>query len=125
MRAKTEGARLKRIALCMILLAIGLLGSWQFGGVTGIKGMGLGLTGTSISILGLWMVVRLCGVAAPSGASARIGAAFSVLVFLVKLPIFIFCGLMAHRVGGNAYLAFLIGLGLVYLALVGWSLANR
>lgn len=93
-------------------------------GEIGLAGMALGLVGTGFSIVALWWVVRLTGGMAPMGAAPKLGASLAVLAFFVKLPIFIALGLVAQRLGGPAPACFLLGLGLVYSALVGWGLAS-
>jgi|DewCreStandDraft_4_1066084.scaffolds.fasta_scaffold203845_2 hypothetical protein len=109
-------------------VGLGLLAcllSFLIAGEVALAGMALGLVGTGFSILALWWVVRLTGGLAPLGAAPRFGASLTILAFLVKLPLFIALGFLAHRLGGPAPGAFLLGLGLVYFALVGWALASN
>jgi len=86
--------------------------------------MALGLFATTFSILALWGVVRLlgdwCRDRPPSTAMqfVLIGA------FLFKIPLLWVAWLVAGRIGGMAPSCFLMGLGLVYSALVGWVLAQ-
>lgn len=103
------------------LLALGV--AYLISGMLGLAGMALGLFGTAFSVIALWGVVRMCGNAAPAGAAPRLGAFVTVLAFLVKLPVFILLGMLAQHLGGAAVPCFLLGLGLVYFALVGWALA--
>ncbi|HRI43006.1 MAG TPA: hypothetical protein PLL78_09425 [Fimbriimonadaceae bacterium] len=108
-------------------IGLGLLAcvvTFAAAGEIGLAGMALGLVGTGFSIVALWWVVRLTGGLAPLGAAPRFGASLAILAFLAKLPIFIALGLVAQRLGGPAPGCFLLGLGLVYLALVGWALAS-
>jgi hypothetical protein len=92
-------------------------------GESGLKGVVLGLFATGFNILALAGVVWLLGKAHKSGQPPRLGASFAVLAFLIKLPLFVAFGVLANRMGGAAPTCFLLGLGMVYCALIGWALA--
>lgn len=111
-----------RLHIGVALLALVL--SYSIGGPLALAGMALGLFATGFSVIALWMVVRMIGRAAPEGAAPRLGAMATVLAFLVKLPLFIVLGMLTQRIGGPAAPCFLMGLGLVYLGLIGWALAS-
>lgn len=96
------------------------LGGWQ-GGV----GMAVGIVGTSFNLWALWRVCALLGAVAEDQPQPKFGSVVTVFVFLLKLPVLIGLGLAMQRVGGPAMTCFLIGLGMVYFALVGWALARR
>lgn len=97
---------------------------WLAGGPRGLAGLALGMAATGFSLWALWGVVQLLGRSAEAGAEPSKGSALVVLAFLVKLPLFVGLGLLAHRLGGSAGACFLVGLGLVYFALVAWALAK-
>jgi hypothetical protein len=111
------------IALCSAGTA--LIASRVFAGQAGLEGMALGLFGTAFNLWALKAVIGLSTTHSASELGRRKGTFLIVLAFLMKLPVFIVLGLVAHRVGGPAPGCFLLGLALVYLALVGWSLAKR
>jgi hypothetical protein len=48
----------------------------------------------------------------------------TVLGLLLKLPLYGLLGLWVVTLGTSGLVFFLIGLGLVYLGLVGWALAQ-
>jgi len=104
---------------------LALILSWLTAGAAGLSGMALGLFATSFSVIALWGVVRTCSGAASAGFAGRFGVVLTVLAFLVKLPLFVILGMWAQNLGAGAAACFLAGLGLVYLALVGWALASR
>lgn len=109
------------IAVAAVALVVG---AYLLGGMTGLQGALLGLAATGFSIAALWWIIRLStgGVLGPK--RTPVGTTLVVLAFFVKLPLFIALGTLAHRVGGNAPACFLLGLALVYFALVGWALAQ-
>jgi len=102
-----------------------LICSFAFGGQSGLEGMALGLAGTGFNLWALKAVIGLASAHSVNDMARRKGTLLIVLAFLMKLPVFIVLGLVAHRIGGPAPACFLLGLALVYLALVGWSLAKR
>jgi len=107
------------------VLAIGLAA--MVGGPLAAVGILLGVVATAVSLAGWWPAIRLLGeVATVEGANhGKIGRTYVVLVFLVKLPIFVGLGFLALKLGGAAPPCFLIGLGLVYFWLIGWSLTRE
>lgn len=101
--------------------------------VTWWAGLGMGLSAAVISIGGWWLIIRLGVRSATAPADARIHgrrnrtfAFLSVLAFLMKLPLFVLLAILTHRLGPVADTGFLIGMGLVYSALIGQAiLRNR
>jgi nitrate/nitrite transporter NarK len=89
-----------------------------------LAGLALGMGATGFSLWALWGVVQLLGRSAEVGTPPARGSSLVVLAFLVKLPLFVALGMLAHRLGGAAPACFLAGLGLVYFALVAWALAK-
>jgi hypothetical protein len=110
----------------ILVAAVALAASFFWGGPTAAAGMALGLSGAGIGILGWWVVIRMMGRNVPTEESVKPwdGTNWVVLAFLFKLPIFFVLAFIARRVGGAAVPGFLWGLGLVYLALVGWALSR-
>ncbi|MBX3117552.1 MAG: hypothetical protein KF784_00685 [Fimbriimonadaceae bacterium] len=109
--------------ITLSLIAIG--GSWVFAGWQGGVGMGAGIVGTSFNLWALWRICIYIGEIAADNPQPRVATFVTIFVFLLKLPILIGLGLAMQRVGGPAMPCFLIGLGMVYFALVGWALARR
>jgi len=72
-----------------------------------------------------WKAIGLMGSAAEAGGKPTLGAIFTVLALLIKLPLYVACWMLAKRLGAPAPTCFLWGIGLVYLALFGWVLAKR
>jgi len=98
--------------------------SVTFGGVRGVEGILLGLSGSAFNLWALWAVIRLCGKLITTQKPERRGTFIVVLAFFVKLPLFILVGTLSYRLGGPAPACFLVGVALVYSALVGWVLAR-
>ncbi|AIE88113.1 hypothetical protein [Fimbriimonas ginsengisoli] len=121
----------KRVAA---LVAVAVIVSAALGGLTGAAGMVLGIIATSVTILGWWPPIRLLGTVAdeisgadpdlPNRKAATLGTSYVVVIFLVKIPIFLLLGLLARHLGGAAAACFLGGLGLVYFVLIWWLLTR-
>ena len=101
-----------------------VVGAYLFGGVSGLQGAALGLCATGFSIGALWWIIRLSTGSEAGPKRTPVGTSLVVLAFFVKLPLFLALGTLAHRIGGHAPGCFLLGLALVYFALVGWALAQ-
>lgn len=106
------------------LAGLALVLSYAFGGGKGLLGMASGLVGTTVNLAALWMVIRLLGGVIGDDPPPRLGATLTVFVFMLKLPILIGLGFAMNQVGKPAPQAFLLGLALVYSALVGWTQAR-
>jgi hypothetical protein len=75
-------------------------------------------------LIGNWLITRMCGNFARYGARPVSGSFLTVLGLLLKLPLYGLLGLWVVALGAEGLVFFLIGLGLVYLGLVGWALAQ-
>jgi hypothetical protein len=106
------------IAIIAVAVAFG------FRGITGGEGMALGLAGAGFSVTALWMIIKQLGRSAADSRRAKFAAIITVIAFFAKLPIYMLLGMIAHAIGGGAPTCFLLGVGLVYFALVGWALAQ-
>lgn len=84
----------------------------------------LGIIGSIASALGLWSISWLLGMSAADNPPPKSASSLVVLGFLIKLPIFVGCGVLAQRIDQQAPNCFLWGLGLVYFSLVGWAVAK-
>lgn len=115
--------RFWQIAICAGVAA--LMASFAFAGTQGLEGMALGISGATFNLWALRAIIGLATANATSELGRRKGTLYIVLAFFIKLPLFIALGVTANRVGGPAPSCFLLGLGLVYFGLVGWSLARR
>lgn len=104
--------------------AIAVIVSASLGGVRGFEGISLGLAGSAFNLWALWAIIGLCGRMAGSPRSTRRGTIAILIAFFIKLPVFIALGILAHAIGGIAPTCFLVGIALVYSALVGWVLAR-
>jgi hypothetical protein len=98
---------------------------YVFGGNTGLAGAALGICGTSLNNAGLWAVITLLGAAGSESAPSRLGATVLVLLFLIKLPVFLLLAMLSLRIGGAAVPCFLAGLAVVYFSTFWWALARR
>jgi heme/copper-type cytochrome/quinol oxidase subunit 1 len=101
------------------LIAVGI--SYAVAGNLGAIGMACGILGTAFNMFALWLIVRLLGGTMADRPLPKFGAFATVVMFLIKLPVLILLGFAMQRLGEVALTHFLIGLGLVYFALVGWS----
>lgn len=112
-----------RWVVAAMILALAASAFW--GGQAGFLGMAMGLAATSITVGGWWLPIWVVGNRSRSdNPDGMQGTFWVVLTFLLKLPIFFILAFGARRIGGNAEPCFLWGLGLVYLALIGWALSN-
>lgn len=89
-----------------------------------IAGMALGLAGTAFCVIALWGMIKMLGRTYEDVKQARFATGLLVLAFFAKLPVYMALGMLAQRLGGPAPTCFLLGLALVYCALVGWGLSQ-
>jgi hypothetical protein len=88
-------------------------------------GMAVGLCGTSFNLWAWWACIGLLSQVPEKHRFAKLASAFVVVAFFAKIPLLVALWLFAKHVGDPAPGFFLLGLGLVYSTLVGWSLASR
>lgn len=105
----------------MAVSAFLLLFAFLVQGSLATQGLALGLGATTFGIVLLWLAVKQTGRLAEQNAKPYRGGVVIGLGFLIKLPLFVGCGMLAQALGGPAPTWFLIGLGVVYSALVGWA----
>lgn len=98
--------------------------SFTVQGDRALLGASLGLFATTFSVIFLWLAVQMTGRLAGDNAKPYRGGVVVGLGFLIKLPLFVACGMFAQQVGGHAPTWFLLGLGVVYSALVGWAVTR-
>lgn len=110
--------------LVLLLLAAASGYSHATGGSRGLYGLALGIAATAFSIAAIWGLIVVSTGSAPTTAAARTTTVLIVIAFLLKIPLLITLWGMADAAGETARSCFLIGLGLVYSALVGWALAR-
>lgn len=101
-----------------------LVGSAIFGGIRGLGGAALGLTSGAFGVFVLWQLIQLVGKAAAAGGNTKTGTILTVIAFFMKLPLYVFCGMAANRLGGAAFACFLAAVVLVYSGLIAWALAR-
>ena len=116
------------VRLAVAIIAAGLVPSLIFGGPKGLGGMAAGILAGGLSLYAWWSAIQLLGRVAAESAeqesqkgSNRFGTAYVIILFLVKAPIFVGLGYLAHRVGGATMPCFIAGIGLVYFSLIGWG----
>lgn len=104
---------------------LALLISYLAGGQPGLVGMSMGLGSTAFNFgafrLALWVVGRTV----KETKQVDSAGIFGVMALFVKLPIWCVCAMIAQKAGGMVLNGFLIGLGLVYLAAIGWVVAKN
>ncbi len=83
--------------------------------------MALGLSSGTFGAFALWQLILLVGKMATSGAGHRFGSLLTIVAFFAKLPLYMFCGMLASRLGHGAFGCFLAGVVLVYFCLVTWA----
>lgn len=108
-----------------VVAVVAMTAAYFVSGPNGLAGMSLGIFATLFNLWALSKIIGLVGNAAPKGQPERLGAIWTVLAFFVKLPLFVALGIVSQRIGGGAPGCFLVGLGLVYSALVGWALTRE
>lgn len=120
---------MKRAFLIGAVLAIG--GAFFLGQKQGI-GMALGIAGASFNLWAMWLMTGALGSLMKEPLDEefqikkiRIASVLIVLAFFSKLPIFLALSMFTRHLGGPALNAFLLGLGLVYLAMIIWALTRR
>jgi hypothetical protein len=111
------------VSAAVALLAVVLC--FFVAGMKGVAGFALGLFATAFNNWATWGVIALTGPPPTDEAAVRRRATFTVLAFLLKLPLWVAFVLLARRIGEGALPCFLGGLALVYFATIGWALARR
>ncbi len=104
--------------------------AFLFGRPSGI-GISLGILAASFNLWAMWLMIGAFGRMmnekmeddSVEAKRARIASALIVLAFFSKLPIFLALSMLTRHLGDGALTCFLVGIGLVYSALVGWALA--
>lgn len=109
----------------VLAFAAGAAGCGVFGGGKGLAGFALGLAASAFNLWALRAIVGLGARHAQSEETVRVSSALIVIAFFAKLPAFVLLGGWAWRIAGAAPTCFLVALGLVYSAFVGWALAKR
>jgi hypothetical protein len=108
----------------LLALASALIYCHRLGGQPAIYSLMLGIIATAFSIAVIWGLILISTGSPPTTAGARATTVVIVIAFLLKAPILISFWGLASAAGESARSCFLIGLGLVYCALVGWALAR-
>jgi len=115
-----------RLALSFAIGAvIALALSYVFGGTAGLYGMVLGLGSTGFNFIAFRMALWVVGRTVKETRQVDSAGIFGVMALFVKLPVWCVCAVIAQKAGGMVLNGFLIGLGLVYLAAIGWVIAKN
>ncbi len=112
------------LAFALVSIAATVIAFFAKGRI-GAEGMVLGIVGSLINLGALWGVIRLIGSVVTDTATGKLGAFLTVLAFLMKMPIFVGMAFAARALGPSATSCFLLGIALVYFAMIGWVLARR
>jgi hypothetical protein len=104
-------------------LALGL--AYALGGLRGFYGMSLGLGSTAFNFIAFRFALWVVGKTVQETKSVDSAGIFGVMALFVKLPIWCVCAAIAQKAGGAVLNGFLIGLGLVYCAAIGWVIAKN
>lgn len=110
---------------CVFVFTVALIVASSLKGPIGAEGMALGLAISAFNLCALWGVIRLMGRASESNPRPTFGTVLVVLAFFVKLPVFVLGLTYARSLGEGALTCFLLGVALVYSALILWALARR
>jgi hypothetical protein len=97
---------------------------YAFGGPRAAAGLACGIGGSAFNLSALWWMIGLGSKANATEKGQRLGAGLIVLGFFAKLPVFIALGFLSQRIGPPAFSCFLVAIGLVYSAVIGWALAS-
>lgn len=109
---------------CTVTGIAGLATSYIFWGPKGIYGMSLGLFGTGFSMIALWGILAVAGKSIKETAQTDGAAVFAAAAFLMKLPIWSVCAMIAQKAGGPTLNCFLAGIALVYSCIIGLVIAS-
>ena len=99
--------------------------SYVFYGSKGLFGMSLGLGSTAFNLIAFKLALYVMGRTVKETKATDSAAIFGVMAFFVKLPVWCICAMIAQRNGGVVLNSFLVGLGLVYCAAIGWAQAKN
>ena len=114
------------LARCFIAAgAVAIVVALITAGLKGALGLSAGIVGALVNLYGWWRIIGLTSSAIETRRGRSLGASFIVLLFFAKLPIFIALAFAISKLGRAPLGCFLIGVGLVYCALVGWSFVPR
>ncbi len=100
---------------------VGSVAAVSLKGHAAALGLALGILGTFASIFGTWAAVRLMAKGAEIGGKPSFGGLVLGFVFLIKLPVFLFCVWIASKLPDPGLPSFGIGVVLVYCSLVAWA----
>jgi hypothetical protein len=118
-------AALRKPQVALPLIAVTLVLAFVIKGTYGLVGMAAGLIAAAFNLWALAGILKLGSEAAVAGPKGpKVATAFIVFAFFCKLPVFILLGLFTKRLGDPAPGCFLVGVGLVYSAVVGSALAS-
>lgn len=99
----------------------GLIASFMMGRQAAVEGFSLGVLVIGANMVILKMTIGLLDGAPQAKPEPKWGAFVTVLLFLMKLPVFVYASFLVHEMPYPASAWFLIGLGLVYSATIGWA----
>lgn len=112
------------VPIAAVIVGLGAGVGWAVAGPEAALGWTLGIVATSLSMVGNWLITRLCGNLARYRAAPSAGTFMPVLGLFLKFPLYLLLGLWVIGLGTGGMVSFLIALGLVYLGLIGWALAQ-
>jgi hypothetical protein len=110
---------------CGIAAVLVFVLAYVFGGQKGLFGMFLGLGSTAFNIVSFRFALWVVGRTVKETKKTDSASIFGVMALFVKLPVWCLCAMIAQKAGGVVLNCFLLGLGLVYCAAIGWALAKN
>ncbi|HXH60312.1 MAG TPA: hypothetical protein VNI20_03040 [Fimbriimonadaceae bacterium] len=108
--------RFERITVAVLVTAC--LAALVFSGWRGLVSIALGMVGTAVFLWGTWIIVRVFSEASQRPGKKRIRTPIMVLALLLKIPLVYAGWIVALKLGPFGPGWFLVGLGLVYCAVV-------
>lgn len=107
-------------------LSLGMLVGLLLSGLPrSAAGFALGLFGTAFCAVMLKMGIGMIAQTAERQGKASFAPGCLFFLFMLKLPVYVVCAMVAQKMGGYAVPWFIFGLGMVYLSLIGWAQAQR
>ncbi len=108
-----------------VIAVLSLVLSYVFYGSRGLYGMSLGLGSTAFNFIAFRAAMYVVGKTIEETKRPDAAGVFGILALFIKLPIWCICAMIAQRAGGAVLNCFLVGLGLVYFAAIGWAQAKN
>ncbi len=116
--------RRKVLILSVAVTGLVLAVSYALGGIAAGEGFAIGMAVVAANMVFLNLAIGLLATTASENFTQRMGSFFIVLMFLMKLPLFVFASIFVHRLPNPAPAWFLVAVGLVYSSTICWALCE-